>query len=378
MLKKTLTRAVLLVFVALIVSVVSADETLEAKVAELKEKWNSSQHGPPAIHMIDDHWTAWYPPADVSDDAYIIKQGDTLWDLALEFFGDNYLWPQLWECNMYIKDAHWIYPGDPLSVKKPVIVDENDETYKGTETEVEDKPDIIAEEVITPGTIALYQDLYCSPYIEESFNDNDQILIMGAEESKKSSLSERDIVYINAGSSHGLTNEGFFGIYRAGAKLDNPMTGKSAGTVVDKIGKIEILNLMEHTATGVIVEACTEVRVGDFLLPWKPVGNPEEKTYEFNPVGYKLKGKTSGHIIYAKDGQQTIGDGNIAIIDIGSSQGIQPGDYFIIYQDNELGSDYDIRVLGELAVLFCEQNSSTCKTLISRKDIPIGSKVELR
>jgi hypothetical protein len=33
-----------------------------------------------------------------------------------EGYGDPYLWPQLWEQNRYILDAHWIYPGDPLLI----------------------------------------------------------------------------------------------------------------------------------------------------------------------------------------------------------------------------------------------------------------------
>ena len=31
-----------------------------------------------------------------------------------EHLGDPYLWPQIWERNQYVLDAHWIYPGDPL------------------------------------------------------------------------------------------------------------------------------------------------------------------------------------------------------------------------------------------------------------------------
>lgn len=46
--------------------------------------------------------------------AYIVKKGDTLWDLSEEFFQDPFTWPDLWEKNRHIADPHWIYPGDSI------------------------------------------------------------------------------------------------------------------------------------------------------------------------------------------------------------------------------------------------------------------------
>lgn len=46
--------------------------------------------------------------------AYVVKQGDTLWDLSDEFLQDPFAWPDLWENNRHIKDPHWIYPGDSI------------------------------------------------------------------------------------------------------------------------------------------------------------------------------------------------------------------------------------------------------------------------
>lgn len=46
--------------------------------------------------------------------AYIVKEGDTLWDLSDEFLHDPFAWPDLWENNRHIQDPHWIYPGDSI------------------------------------------------------------------------------------------------------------------------------------------------------------------------------------------------------------------------------------------------------------------------
>lgn len=46
------------------------------------------------------------------NDVYVIKKGDTLWDLSDEFLKDPYEWPELWQRNQYITNPHLIYPGN--------------------------------------------------------------------------------------------------------------------------------------------------------------------------------------------------------------------------------------------------------------------------
>src|SRR5436309_15395789 len=81
----------------------------------------SSSHPPRELHRVGDHWTAYNPPDPATWPAgsktYTIKQGDTLWGLAQQFYKNAYTWPQLWESNTWITDAHWIYPGDTLLVE---------------------------------------------------------------------------------------------------------------------------------------------------------------------------------------------------------------------------------------------------------------------
>src|SRR5436305_13879401 len=76
---------------------------------------------PPDLHQVGDHWTAYNPPDPSTYPAgaktYAIKRGDTLWGLAQAQLGNAYLWPQLWESNTWITDAHWIYPGDVLLIE---------------------------------------------------------------------------------------------------------------------------------------------------------------------------------------------------------------------------------------------------------------------
>src|SRR3954452_10891012 len=70
---------------------------------------------PHGLPLVRDHWTAWNPPTPAAtDQVHVVARGDTLWGLAAKYYGNAYLWPQIWEKNKYVLDAHWIYPGDPL------------------------------------------------------------------------------------------------------------------------------------------------------------------------------------------------------------------------------------------------------------------------
>ena len=71
---------------------------------------------PPAhLFFVNGHWTAWEaPPTPEGAKVHIVVPGDTFWALAATDLGNPYLWPQIWNENKYIRDAHWIYPGDPI------------------------------------------------------------------------------------------------------------------------------------------------------------------------------------------------------------------------------------------------------------------------
>lgn len=48
---------------------------------------------------------------------YVVKSGDTLWDISKRFYNDETLWPKLWELNRYqTTNPHQIYVGDVLTI----------------------------------------------------------------------------------------------------------------------------------------------------------------------------------------------------------------------------------------------------------------------
>ncbi|MCX5868120.1 MAG: LysM domain-containing protein [Proteobacteria bacterium] len=47
---------------------------------------------------------------------YVVKGGDTLWDISTRFLNSPWYWPQLWALNPYITNPHLIYPGEPIAL----------------------------------------------------------------------------------------------------------------------------------------------------------------------------------------------------------------------------------------------------------------------
>jgi len=56
------------------------------------------------------------PVSADAPDQYVVKPGDTLWDISKVFLRDPWYWPEIWYLNPQVRNPHLIYPGDVLQL----------------------------------------------------------------------------------------------------------------------------------------------------------------------------------------------------------------------------------------------------------------------
>ncbi|HYG65360.1 MAG TPA: LysM peptidoglycan-binding domain-containing protein [Thermoanaerobaculia bacterium] len=367
---------------------------------------------PQNLHMVDGHWTAWEPPTPApGTQVHVIQRGDTLWDLAARFYGNPYLWPQLWEHNRYILDAHWIYPGDPLVLGPEVQpVDTlaggagTGELEPGEEPGEESAP---VENVLTAGAAAgapiplgSESDLLCSGFIgdaEEEFpytiaGSEYDVLQAGLEGNAATTLQGRwgvantvkyglntsDIVYIDGGRAQGLSAGTVFTAVAPGRQVIHP-TGGVFGRFYNYLGRVRVLSVQETTAIAEIIHSCDPITVGSLLRPYEPEPVPLARVTAMRPVNFPSPEEALENtpvIVFSEDEIISLGEDHVVYIDRGAEQDVTPGDIFTIYRRNRPG--LPPIVLGELAVLSVQSRSAVAKIIESRYPVYIGDRLELK
>ncbi|MGE5235694.1 MAG: LysM peptidoglycan-binding domain-containing protein [Acidobacteriota bacterium] len=342
---------------------------------------------PHPLHKVGDHWTPYQPPTEFPPDAnvYIIQQHDTLWDLSKKFLGNPYLWPQLWEKNKYITDAHWIYPGDPLvvGVKAAEVPAPGGETAPAQPTAVASPPPTTGETPPAQGeagnlvAVGSEDDLYCFGYLDDK-GETPTLTISSAEDiGQKENYVAGDIVFLSGGSEDGVKAGQEYFIVLPGSTIRHPATNAELGRVMRYLGHLRVLCTQDHSATAEIVASCDAIPLGSWLRPFEPMPIPMTVLTPQNTVCDQPNTKPKGYIVYSRDDAVSFGADHVVLIDLGNADQVAPGTVCTIYRDNPVAGMPRL-VLGELAVLTTGEHWASAKIVRSSQYMAVGDRVEVK
>ncbi|HEX9801349.1 MAG TPA: LysM peptidoglycan-binding domain-containing protein [Thermoanaerobaculia bacterium] len=375
---------------------------------------SAADRPPTELHLVGDHWTAWNPPTELPPEAkiHIVVRGDTLWDLARQYLGNPYLWPQIWERNQYVLDAHWIYPGDPLVVGIEVAPAEAVGALAIEEVEPavaaaapsspeDEDADRRRQARLTPVPLGSESDIYCSGYIGE-LDESFPTTVVGSEyetlvprlqalevwsttrgaygntSTVKYELDAGDILYVDGGRAAGLTPGALLVVVEPKDEVRHPVTRDVLGRYYAYEGRVRILTVQEDRAIAEIVQSCRGVHVGAHLRPFEPEPVPLARRPTPRPFNDPTTNDLTAApaIVLADSSLFTLGEDHVVYIDRGESDDVYPGDLFTIYRTSRLGMPPV--AVGELAVLSVKSRSATAKIIQSRYPVHLGDRLERR
>lgn len=200
---------------------------------------------------------------------YTVKEGDTLWDIASNWYQDGFSWQKIWNYNKYVKNPHWIFPGDDLIVpvytgaKEEEEIPLTEEPAEVSRPLEEALPPIMIEETF-PIIQKVQEDTFIAP-LDISFDG--QLTEM---KERKFMISQGDIAFINLGKNLGVTPGMKFLVYRKGRIVVDPETEEKLGVVVKRVGVIKATHkIREKTTTVEIIRSYVPLKIGDLVKIWE-------------------------------------------------------------------------------------------------------------
>jgi hypothetical protein len=363
---------------------------------------------PRDLHRVGDHWTPYNPPDAATYPAgartHEIKAGDTLWGLAQQYYNNGYLWPQLWESNTWITDAHWIYPGDVLLVEGEGQTTAEATTGGGTTAggntlaeadnaftaSTADDGATVARAtgpVNNPIPLATESDIFCYGYIGhpdepmpnyiESHEDVEVKYVPKTDPSIPGSAAQGDLVYVRGGAASGLVAGETYLAVEPGDLVRHPVTGAVIGRHYDYVGQIRILCIEGGQSRAMVTESCREIRIGARLKPLPQLPIPIARVPDLPAWCDPPSGQTSGYIVDSRGWDLGLVEGTLVQVNLGSEDQLEPGDFMTVYRPSPR-SDQPRVVLGEIGILTTQEKTATGVIVAARREMFVGDQVEMR
>lgn len=277
------------------------------------------------------------------NERYVVKQGDTLWDIASRFLHDPWRWPEVWHVNPKIRNPHLIYPGDVVLLyfvdgkprltleggepnqKLPPVSKEGLKTVKlspkGRVQPLSRAITTVPREVIEPfllqTTVLDDQSFDDLPHVVSSFEEH---LIAG----KGNKVYVKNLPESNVGN---------YVIVRQGTSYRLPGSLEILGYEALHVAEARLTDRHRGIATLEVGETWREVLNGDRLLPY------EETKSDFYFFPRAPRFEVFGRIIAVPGGVTMIGQYAVVVLNKGENDGMIPGHVLAIYQDGAFVRD---------------------------------------
>ena len=277
------------------------------------------------------------PPPTIKADApnrYIVKKGDTLWDISGRYLDSPWRWKEIWATNKQIKNPNLIYPNDILILcviqGKTLIGVDTGEGCAGVEKQLTGN--------VVSSTVAVTSTANSIPPIPWSAIQHwlDKTIIVNPADfnttpyilaSKKGNLitASGDKVYAKGVP---LIVGQRYGVYREGEKYVDPKTQNIIGLEVTQVatGLVTSTETNGVTSLQLIDSYGKEVREGDRVFV--------ELNNSIPPVFYPAPAVVNrgGMIVRVMDSISSAAKGSVVAINLGSTHGAKPGDVLTVYQ----------------------------------------------
>ena len=251
---------------------------------------------------------------------YVVKKGDTLWDISGIYLNEPWLWPELWQMNPQIDNPHLIYPGDALTLiydadGNPRLV--INKAYRKLSPQGRITPK--GKNAVTTLPLELIK-----PYLTyEQIINSDEIdakpYVLGANQNTKTQTLGH-ILYINGN----LKLNQAYAIYHKGEPYTDPNTQEVLANRAHYVGVARIFrqgDVENGVPSSARVESVKrEIKQGDFLLP---LSEGQMLPAYFNM--HRPEQPIEGSVIASPSHHREFSTMDIVVLNLGSDQQLEVG-----------------------------------------------------
>lgn len=265
------------------------------------------------------------PLNDQVPDEYVVKRGDTLWDISGVFLRHPWMWPEIWHVNPQISNPHLIYPGDVIRL---IYVDGQPRLTVNRGRDVHLSPQIremahaeaipaipldVINNFLSRTRVVGPGELEAAPYV---LAGTDRRILTGM----------GDDLYARGELPDGIAA---FGLYRQGDNYVDPDTGELLGIQAEDVGTARVRAVEGDIATLGASRSTREIRPGDRLLPH------EERRIAANFYPSSSLMELDGQIIGVEGGVSQVGRLSVVALNRGARDGLIEGNVLAIYKRGE-------------------------------------------